>query len=240
LRAVTVEFVLTAVTPWGWTDETPVLSVNLPTDDDSDCIQWCIHRPLPDWVPQCEPGGCRLRGCPDVGAACADPACTPPSPPQPTSPASCFCQALSTNRECYDLDLTGRPAWSSDVPVITVYAGSEDLRRLTISFYERGDADAGLSASEVADKKRCDPLTVYEVGFVPASGTLTLDGQIGRATVECGGTCETATNVWGRDGAPPSWPEIECGTLVMCLETDEMVPPADDATVTVAMSGRGY
>ncbi|WP_406177960.1 hypothetical protein [Streptomyces canus] len=238
---LTVEFVLTAATPWGWTDETPVLSVSVPTDDDSDCIQWCIHRSsLPDWVPQCLPGGCRLAECPDAGAECGDPFCAAPAPPQPSTPSSCFCQALATNGDCYDLDLGDRPAWSSDVPVVTVYAGSEDLRRLTVSFYERSDADAGLAPGEVADKKRCDPLAVFEVGFVPKGGTLTLDGQIGRATVECGGTCETSTSVWGRDGAPPTWPEIDCGTLVVCLETDEIVPPAGDATVTVALTGRGY
>ncbi|CAL9431647.1 hypothetical protein SUDANB21_02063 [Streptomyces sp. enrichment culture] len=235
---VSVEFVLTAATPWAWTDEQPVLNVGLPRDDGADCIQWCLHSS--SGPSGCQDGDCRLRGCPDAGAACADPVCSAPSPPQPSSPASCFCEALTTNRDCYDLDLTGRAAWASDVPVVTVFAGSEDLRRLTISLYERADTDAGLSPAEVADKRRCDPLAVWEVGFVPAGGTLTLDGQIGRATVECGGTCETSTNVWGRAGAPPAWPRIECGTLVLCLETDEIVPPADDATVLVTLSGRGY
>lgn len=238
---LTVEFVLTAATPWPWTDEVPVLSVSLPTDDDSECIEWCVHgAAAPGGGPQCLPGDCRLAECPDAGAECGDPFCSTPAPPQPATPSSCFCQALATNRECYDLDLTGRPAWSSDAPVITVYAGSEPLRRLTISFYERGDTDAGLAPAEVADKKRCNPLAVFEVGFVPEGGTLTLDGQIGRATVECGGTCETSTSVWGRDGAPPSWPMIDCGTLVVCIETDEIVAPADDASLAIAVTGRGY
>lgn len=232
---LTVEFVLTAASPWGWTDETPVLNVGVPTDDDSACIEWCIHT----GEGSCQ-GDCRLRDCPDIGAECADPFCASPPPPQPSTPSSCFCQALATNRECYDLDLTGRPAWSSDVPVITVYAGSRELRRLTISFYERSDTDIGLTAGEIADKKRCDPIAVYEIGFIPESGILTLDGQIGRAIVECGGTCETSTSVWGRDGAPPSWPEIDCGSIVACLESDVIVPPADDATVTIAVTGRGY
>lgn len=40
----TVEFVLTAGTPWLWTDPVPVLDVPVPTDDGTECITWCIHR----------------------------------------------------------------------------------------------------------------------------------------------------------------------------------------------------
>ncbi|MEU3782703.1 hypothetical protein [Streptomyces sp900129855] len=235
---ITVEFVLTAATPWAWTDETPLLSVSPPADDGTDCVEWCLHSAGAP-VSQCG-GECRLAECVDPQAACADPACSPPMPPQPASPDSCFCQAMATNRECYDLDLTDRPAWSSDVPMITVFAGSEDLRRLTISFFERTDEDAGLTCEEIADANRCEPLAAFEVAFVPAGGTLVLDGQTGRATVECGGGCETSTSVWGRDGAPPTWPELDCSTVCVCLETDQIVPPADDATVTIAVTGRGY
>ncbi|MBC9729254.1 hypothetical protein [Streptomyces sp. TRM68367] len=236
---ITVEFVLVAATPWAWTDEVPLLDVNLPTDDESECITWCLHTG--DGAPgDCADGGCRLAGCPDATAACADPACTPPSPPQPASPSSCFCEALATNRECYELDLSDRPAWGTDVPVISVFAGSEDLRRLTVSFYERAEQDGDLSCAEIADRKRCDPLGVFEVGFVPAGGTLVLDGQIGRATVECGGSCETSTSVWGVDGAPPTWPTIDCASICFCVETDAMMPPADDARLTVSVTGRGY
>ncbi|MEU0059076.1 hypothetical protein [Streptomyces sp. NPDC006334] len=237
---ISVEFVLTAATPWAWTDEMPVLSVSLPADDGSECVTWCLHTGSGGSGECADDAACRLADCPDVAAACADPACSPPSPPQPSVPSSCFCEALAVNRECYDLDLSDRPAWSSDVPMITVFAGSEDLRRLTITLYERTQADEGLSCGEIADKERCDPLATFEIGFLPAGGTLVLDGQTGRATVECGGTCETATNVWGRDGAPPTWPLIDCGSVCLCLETDAIVPPADDATVTVAVTGRGY
>lgn len=233
---LTVEFVLVAATPWAWTDETPLLDVTVPTDDNTECVTWCLHDSTD---PECE-GECRLAACPDSQSACADPACSPPAPPVPTAPDTCFCEALAVNRECYELDLTDRPAWSSDVPMITVNAGSKDLRRLTIAFYERTEADEGMTCAEIADLKRCDPLAVWEIGFVPAGGALVLDGQIGRATVECGGSCETSQYVTGAGGAPATWPEIDCGTLCVCLSSDAIVPPADDATVAIAVSGRGY
>lgn len=237
---ITVEFVLVAATPWAWTDEMPLLDVHLPTDDDTECITWCLHTGDGAAGECADDNACRLAACPDSTAACADPACTTPSPPQPASPSSCFCEALATNRECYELNLSSRAAWGTDVPVISVFAGSEDLRRLTVSFYERAEKDGNLSCGEIADSKRCDPVAVFEIGFVPAGGTLVLDGQIGRATVECGGSCETSTSVWGADGAPAAWPAIDCATLCLCLETDAMMPPADDARLTVSVTGRGY
>lgn len=236
---ITVEFVLVAATPWAWTDEIPLLDVHLPTDDGTECITWCLHTGT-GASGECADGGCRLAGCPDVAAACADPACTPPSPPQPAVPSSCFCEALATNRECYELDLSNRPAWGTDVPVISVFAGSEDLRHLTISFYERAEQDGDASCAEIADRKRCDPLAVFEVSFIPAGGTLVLDGQIGRATVECGGECETSTSVWGADGAPPTWPAFDCASICVCLETDAIRPPADDARLMIGVTGLGY
>ena len=126
------------------------------------------------------------------------------------------------------------------MPVISVFAGSTDLRRLTISLYERAEQDGDLSCAQIADRKRCDPLAVFEVGSVPAGGTLVLDGQIGRATVECGGNCETSTSVWGTGGASPTWPAFACASICVCLETDALLEPAEDARLTIGVTGRGY
>lgn len=233
---LTVEFVLVAATPWAWTDEVPVLDAPIPTDDGTQCIKWC----LPDSTdPECQ-GPCRFGECVDAASACADPTCAPPTPPVPTSPDTCLCEALAVNRECYDIDLTWRPAWSSDVPMITVEAGSKDLRHVEIALYERRDVDENLSCEEIADQKRCDPFAVWEVGYVPAGGILVLDGQIGRATVDCGGACESSRYVTGEGGTPAVWPEIDCGTLCLCISSDALVPPASDASIKFAVSGRGY
>lgn len=234
---LTVEFVLTAATPWPWTDPTPVIAVPPPVDEDAACVTWCLHGGSSE--PGCE-GACRLAACPDPTAGCADPRCAPPPPPVPTVPETCYCLPLAVERDCYAVDLTGRPGWSVDVPVITVRAGSQDVRNLTITLYERSEGHEDMTCDQIADMERCNPHTTFMVGFVPAGGALTLDGQIGRAVVECGGVCESSPDVYGRDGAPPTWRALECATYCVCIEADVQNPPSPDALITVSVSGRGY
>nr|WP_086859908.1 hypothetical protein [Streptomyces milbemycinicus] len=197
---------------------------------------WPVHEEEPE-VP-CT--GCRFARCPDPTARCGDPSCTPPAPPVPTLPETCFCLPLAVERECYEMDLSHRPGWSVDAPMITVRAGSSDLRNLTITFYERSPGHDDLTCAQIADLERCNPHSVYHVAFVPAGGALTLDGQVGRALVECGGVCESSPDVYGRDGTPPTWAPFGCATYCVCIESDVQNPPAPDALVTVAVSGRGY
>lgn len=230
---LTVEFVMTAAVPWLWTDPLPVLEVTPPIDLDGTCVEWCVHPTGEDC-----PGGCRFAACVDPTAACADPLCKPDAPPLPGTPLNtCFCVPLAAERACYELDLTSRPNWSSDVPIITVRAGSSDLRNLTIEIYEQGED--GMSCEEVADLNRCSPHSYFHVAFVPAGGAVTLDGQTGRAVVECGGVCETSPDVYGRDGMPAVYPTLDCASYCLCLSTDIENPPSLDAVVSVSVSGRG-
>ena len=235
---LTVEIVLVAATPWLWTAPIPVMEMPLPADAGTGCVTWCLHPSGAD-APGCE-GTCRFTKCPDPTAACADPSCLPPAPPVPTPPDTCYCLPLAAERDCYDIDLTHRPGWSVDVPMITVRAGSSDLRNVTISFYERTPGDEGMTCEDIADALRCAPHSVYTITYVPAGGALTLDGQIGRAMIECGGTCESSPDVYGRDGNPPTWAPFGCSTYCLCIESDVANPPSPDALISVAVSGRGY
>ncbi|MFJ3249052.1 hypothetical protein [Streptomyces sp. NPDC086782] len=229
---LTVEFVLTAAVPWLWTDPTPVLEVVPPMDLDGHCVAWCLHP-----AGQC-PGGCRFAGCVDPTAACSDTRCLPDLPPLPGVPLStCYCLPLAVERACYAMDLSSRPTWSSDVPVITVRAGSSDLRNLTVELYEQ--TEPGMTCDQTADFHRCDPHSFWHVSYVPMGGTVMLDGQTGRATVECGGVCESSPDVYGQDGMPPVYKTLDCASFCLCLSTDIENPPALDAMVAVSVSGRG-
>ncbi|MFC8886151.1 hypothetical protein ACFT54_10300 [Streptomyces cinereoruber] len=275
---MTVEFVLTAAVPWKWTDPRPVLDVPVPTDDGTECIEWCVHRnPLEPYDPvcaelgdTCPPGAvsvelgeggcapdavvwpdrdelnlpcdktCRLKVCPDESLMCSDPTCRTPTPPVAPPPETCFCNAVAVNEEWHELDLTAWPRWFGSAPVITVQAGSQDLRRVTITLYERTAAHEGLTCEQIAELERCNAHSVYEISYVPAGGTLTLDGQIGRAMVECGGVCETSTDAYGAGGGPVAFPMLDCDRYCVEIAADAIFTPAADARVTIALSGREY
>lgn len=267
---LTVEFVLSAATPWQWTDPVTVIDqVPVPTDDGQECITWCVHggpvdpsAPLcvelsdqcPDGVPfggGCEiawpdkedtgpcSSGCRLAACPDMDDLCADPACRTPTPPVPPPPGTCFCHALAVNAAAYELDLTDRPLWFGVAPIIDVYAGASELRNVTITIVERPTGiDDSVSCEEIATAGRCDAAMVVEIGYVAPGATVTVDGQIGRALVDCAGECETASDVYGRDGAPLEVPMLQARRYCILLEADAMTTPDTDATVSVSVSGR--
>ncbi|MGW4731846.1 hypothetical protein ACWEQC_22230 [Streptomyces shenzhenensis] len=232
---VTVEFVLSAATPWLYTDTVPILEVAPPLDTSTGCVTWCLHGSEDGCG-----GTCRLAACPDPTEACADPLCRPPAPPVPNMPDTCFCLPLAVERECYEVDLTGRPAWSVDVPVITIRAEDQDIRNLILTFYQRSAGDEDLTCEEMADLNRCTPHSQYVVRYVPAGGALTLDGQVGRAMVECGGVCESSADVYGRDGLPVAFAPLSCATYCLCVESDVANPPSPNAVITVGVSGRGY
>ncbi len=183
---------------------------------------------------------CHLAACTDPTAACADPLCQTPTPPTVAELQTCFCLPLAVERSCCELDLSECPAWSVDTPVITIRAGSHELRNLTIRLFERTPNHDGLDCEEIADQERCNALAVWTVGYAPANGAVTIDGQIGRATIECAGVCETSSDVYGEDGGPLSFPMLTCSSYVLCVESDVEHPPASDALLRMSVSGRGF
>lgn len=233
---VTVEFVLTAATPWAWTDPEPLLDVSLPEDDDETCVEWCTTSSVtPECVESCNPTDCDA-----LGISCSDPRYPATALPDAGSaPQSGSCVPLATTRTCYDIDLSDRPAWSVDALTLVLSSGSTELRNVTISLFVKRDVDLALPCSTVADQNPCGAIGSWNVSYVPANSSITLDGQIGRATLECGGECTTARNVYGPNGAPPLFPTLGCATYCLCIETDLMNPPGIGSSLTASVSGKG-
>lgn len=209
--------------------------VSVPTTDGA-CAEGVVW-PVDDDT-TCD-GPCRFAVCQETPSACTDSRCRPPTPPTVVAPATCYCQPIAVETSCCSIDLTVFPAWAVDVPIITVRAGSKDLRNVTLTFYERDPSFEDMTCEEIADVEICNPHSVYVIGFVPAGGAVTLDGQIQRSIVECGGVCESSPDIYGRDGAPPSWEPFTCAKYCLCVEVDVLNPPADDSLITVSLSGRG-
>ncbi|WP_327385079.1 hypothetical protein [Streptomyces sp. NBC_01207] len=236
---ITVEWTMVAGTPWLYTDAMPIMEVPAAPEETDACVTWCLVERGGEPGTGCD-GCCRLGTCPDPALSSTDAACQLPTPPpSPQAPDSCYCLPLAATRMCYEMDLTDRPDWSVDVPMITVRAGRNDVDRVTISFFERSPDHDTLTCDQISDLDRCDAHSVYTIQHVPAGTALTIDGQIGRAVVECGDVCETSPYVFGQEGSPPTFKAFDCATYCVCIETDSLFPPGDDALITIAMSGRG-
>lgn len=223
-----VEFVISLAEPWWWLTPETMMVESLPTDDGS-CVDWTTASSS-----ACD----RLAAC-STDDDCADPECLTPTAPVIPSPTSCYCVPLAANTEYFDIDTSEFAANFEILPLITVSAGASDLRRATVTFYERTAAQEALTCEEVATANRCSPHSVYHAGFVPSEGTLVFDGQIRRALVQCNGTQERSSNAWGRDGAPIAWNPLGCGkSFCVSVETDSLAVPAADSTFTLELSGR--
>lgn len=237
---IQVEFVLVAASPQPWTDVIPLLDVTLPIGGTGGCIEWCLSHVVSDDDIPCDPGECAHAPCKSATNPCADPLRAVLAPPEPTTPNPGFCIPIASERACYTIDLSDRPQWSSDVPVITVTAGSSELRNVSVIIYER-PADTTMTCDQVADASRCAPVNSYYITYIPANGSVTIDGQTGRATMDCEGVCQSASTVFGSaDGGPVKVNEMTCASYCVCVETDPLFPPAADAGMSLGVSGKGY
>lgn len=235
---IEVEFVLVAAVPWSWTDPVELLNVNLPGDSGLECIDWCLSSG--GGADECLEGECAHAPCQAAVDACADPMNTVPAPPQPVIPEASFCVPLATERVCYTLDLSDRPNWSTDVPIITISAGSEELRNVRITMYEKPQGSP-LTCDEIADQYRCTPANDFIITYAAPNSEITIDGQIGQVQIYCDGDCRTASTVFGSvDGGPPRINELTCAEYCLCIETDPNFAPAANAELTFSISGKVY
>ena len=234
---ITVEFVLVAANPWAWTDIRPLLDVDLPTVEDEPCIDWCVLDPV-TLTGDCDASECLFGDC-AAAVDCGDPLQAIPAPPQPTAPQATFCAPIGTARDCYSIDLTFRPEYSTDVPVITVSAGSSDLRNVRLLLFAK-PADSPLNCDAYADANRCNAIGEFVITYLQAGGVLTIDGQTNTSTTVCNDICVSATTVFGdQDGGPVKYPEMGCALYCFCIESDPENPPASDSEVSLGVSGRG-
>lgn len=232
---IEVEIVITAASPVPWTEPLPLLDVAIPVGGTGDCLEWCL-------APSgCAASECLHRNCTADPSACADPLLMIPQPPEPSLPSAGFCIPIGPETACYSVDLSTRPAWSSDVPIVTINSGSQELRNVRVVIYERPGSLATATCAEVAENQACAPANEFYVTYIPANSAVTFDGRTGFATTECQGQCENSTSAYGdQDGGPVQFNDLTCANYCLCIESDTTQPPAADATVSFSVSGRGY
>ncbi|MEV6400571.1 hypothetical protein AB0M39_38320 [Streptomyces sp. NPDC051907] len=190
---------------------------------------WIFREPLvtlTDWVALSS--GDRLTAfdpdtvytqCPQPKPCLADPTCAdpplPPAPPVPISP--CYPKGKGNfYRSRLSLSPLDVPEWLETVPIIEVRTGSKAMRRLTVRFWANPQ---GLECDQVTDP--CSACLDISIGYLPAGSTLTVDGRIQRATVNCpSGTAGSSTStptIYGPQGRTFEWPVFTCPTG-LCIE----------------------
>lgn len=143
-----------------------------------------------------------------------DPTCllgVVPSIPNPVNPCAV---PLAGN---YDTAWTAVPGsvvsdWFEKVPLIVVTAGSIPLRSVTIRIYPD---PYGIIFAVDSSGPTCSACVELNIPYIPASGSVTVDGRTERASIACPtadlGSIGTPL-IFGRDGGPYTWPILECGS----------------------------
>jgi hypothetical protein len=137
-----------------------------------------------------------------------DPLCAavvePPAPP--SLPLGCFDPPASWTRRIVVIPAENVPVWDMMVPVLTVHAPTEQ-RNVRIRIYDDPTESLDPTASP------CLWSADLVIGYIPAGGTLTIDGSREEVWVEtvAGQVRRADTLVFATDGTPFRWPVMTCG-----------------------------
>lgn len=155
-----------------------------------------------------------------------DPDC--PAPPAPPAPPeiddSCVDSPTTYTRTVVSISENTVPRNLTAYPIITLTAGSADVRQARIRFWEN---PLGLNIDDL------DPCS-YEgeiiVSYLAAGATMTIDGVLQEAEVSLAGFDTQDANhvLYGPDGGPVQWPELSGGIpYLVTLELDSTAPYTD-------------
>lgn len=145
---------------------------------------------------------------------CPQPA-LPPRPPAPLSP--CFPTGQGNfYRTRIRVSPLDQLQWLETVPVLEVRTGNGIMRRLVVRFWANPqDNDCDLYNDP------CNACMDINVSYLPRGSTLTVDGRVQRAVVECPqvpiGTTTATPTIYGPRGESFEWPVFGCPTG-LCIE----------------------
>lgn len=225
-----VTFTLSATEPCVYRPPLEVVTdVPFDLDNPSACVVW---YPVGDG----EACPANVDPCADPGDCLVDPACpppvAPPAPPAPTNP--CICTPLATVQACTTIPTATIPEWAEGEAVITVKAGSADLRQIKMVFIPNP------LNQPVDDLDPCNACGEVTLSRIPAGAEFVMDGTSRTVTINCPGREPTdATPLLGSVGGrlPFSYPEIACGGIAysLCVTADATTTAAD-ASVSAAIA----
>lgn len=155
--------------------------------------------------------------CPQITPCADDPLCPRPEIPEvPVAPIdACYpTEDFSAHRHLASISGLSVPSWLELVPVVTINAGSADLRNVVVRFYQN---PLGLSCEDVEAVDPCSACTDITVLYVPSGGQVVIDGRVRRALTTCLGGAVDVPALYGPGGSTFSWPSFSCG-YGLCVE----------------------
>ena len=146
-------------------------------------------------------------------------------PPPPSIPLGCWIPPSSWDRYTVTIPDAVVPLWGQVVPKVTFFSATE-TRNVRVRFYEDpgGDGDPGDDP--------CDFVGDFVLSYIPAGGTLILDGATEDVYVltSSGYKRRADSLVFRTDGTPFEWPSLSAGLpyiLVLDVGDSETVPVVD-------------
>lgn len=209
-----VEFTLVAGNPFIY--HRPTLVANGPT----------AGQVIPGFNEETPPDCSESTNC--VNDANPDPLCRVlPLPTLPLVPVDpCFpTGSFVAFRTVITVPRGQTPNWLETVPLLQIRVGPATLRRFMIRWYTNNaeiDCFEGLENPVPSERliSPCDACAEIHIPVVPPNSTLTLDGRVERAWVDCPGGPGLATAepyIFGRGGTSFQWPAFGCGQA-LCIE----------------------
>jgi hypothetical protein len=220
-----VTFQLGASEPCVFRDPVPVIEDTTFDLETATCVTWLPIGPN-DTCPV-------DTSCDGPTDCLTDPDCAaPPLPPVAPPPKNpCICRPLSTVKACASFDSSIIPEFAEGVPVVTINAGSQPLRQVSMVFI------ANPFNQPVEDLDPCTACGEVTLSRIPAGASFVMDGTTRTVTIDCPGSGPTdATSLLGSGGGqlPFRFPEIPCGGsgYAVCVTADAS-SVAPDASFSV-------
>lgn len=198
--AYRVEFELTAGIPWAYRPAVPLVT-NLKFNT--------VPAATPIYFVIATGGVCPEAQCTKKSGALVDPSAPLPSSViRPVPPRTItICEPLDSRTASAVIPASAIPKFHDLVGSMTVQAGSTDTRQLRIRWARQ---PAGTT---LANALLCNTISDAGITYIPANGTLTLDGVTNRiwVTLADGTMLDGSSVVTGANGGPWRPPVLSCG-----------------------------
>jgi hypothetical protein len=152
-----------------------------------------------------------------------DPDCPPPpAPPRPPAVINgCISTPPTWLRHTVTIPADVTQVGSSAFPVVSLITGASAVRNVRLRLY------SNRFGIDPVDINCCDFCGEWLLSYMPANATVTIDASVREATLLWQGGEQSAMGLlYGSDGNPVEWPEMQCGVgYMLAVDLDASLDP---------------